>query len=304
MGFKSYLVIIFMFMQFGTKLYAQSENDSTFHTIIKKRRTIVFATQAVIAGGSLIYLNQAWYSQFKQSNFHFINDNSLWLQMDKLGHLTAVNYLSNINFKAYRWAGYNNTTAAWMGFGVSWGFLTAVEIMDGFSSGWGYSWGDMAANTIGGAMFVAQQLTWHEQRMMMKFSYHPTDYAAMRPGILGDSYSQRILKDYNGQTIWLSVNPQSFSKKIRFFPVWLNLAAGYSVKGLLGGESNVGDDYNFAHIPRVRQFFFAPDIDFTRIKTRSKFLKTLFDFLNLIKMPAPTLSVDDTGAVKFYWIYF
>ena len=224
--------------------------------------------------------------------------------MDKIGHITTVNYLSIINSKAYSWAGYNNKAATWMGFGISYGFLTAVEIMDGFSAGWGFSWGDIAANTIGGALFVAQQLTWKEQRMIMKFSYHPTEYADMRPEVLGETAMERVLKDYNGQTHWLSVNPQSFSKNKKILPRWLNFAVGYSADGMLGGASNVGDDYDFSHIPRVRQFFFAPDIDFTRIRTRSKFLKTLFDVINLIKVPAPTLEVDQTGKVQFYWFYF
>ena len=224
--------------------------------------------------------------------------------MDKMGHITSMNYLSNINFQAYRWAGYNNKTATWLGFGVSYGFMTAVEIMDGFSAGWGFSWGDVVANTIGGGLFVAQQLTWQDQRIIMKFSYHPTEYADMRPEVLGDTPLQSVLKDYNGQTHWLSVNPQSFSKKRKFFPVWLNLAVGYSADGLLGGESNTGDDYDFSEIPRIRQFFFAPDIDFTRIRTRSKFLKGLFTVINLIKVPAPTLEVDQNGQVTFYWFYF
>lgn len=291
-------------MQFSYEQVAGQQNDSIFRPPLKTRKAIVFSSQAVVAGGSLIFLNQTWYSQFEQSSFHFINDNNLWLQMDKLGHLTTVNYLSFINYKVYRWTGYNNKTATWLGFGISYGFLTAVEIMDGFSAGWGFSWGDMAANTIGGALFVAQQLTWKEQRIIMKFSYHPTDFADMRPEVLGETAMERVLKDYNGQTYWLSVNPQSFSKNKKILPRWLNFAIGYSADGMLGGESNVGDDYDFSDIPRIRQFYFAPDIDFTRIKTRSKFLKTLFDVINLIKIPAPTLEVDQTGKVRFYWLYF
>jgi len=303
-GFRLKAGFIFLFLHCGLFSFAQFENDSIFRPPLKARKAIVFSSQAVVAGGSLIYLNQAWYSQFEKNSFHFINDNDLWLQMDKIGHITTVNYLSIINSKAYSWAGYNNKAATWMGFGISYGFLTAVEIMDGFSAGWGFSWGDIAANTIGGALFVAQQLTWKEQRMIMKFSYHPTEYADMRPEVLGETAMERVLKDYNGQTHWLSVNPQSFSKNKKILPRWLNFAVGYSADGMLGGASNVGDDYDFSHIPRVRQFFFAPDIDFTRIRTRSKFLKTLFDVINLIKVPAPTLEVDQTGKVQFYWFYF
>ncbi|RLD27615.1 MAG: DUF2279 domain-containing protein [Bacteroidetes bacterium] len=301
---KNFHILISLLLIFNFGLISGQETDSLDIAIRKNRRIGIFTSQAVVVIGSLAYLNQAWYSQFENNGFHFKDDSNLWLQMDKMGHITTMNYLSNINFQAYRWSGYNNKTATWMGFGISYGFMTAVEIMDGFSAGWGFSWGDIAANTIGGGLFVAQQLTWQDQRMIMKFSYHPTEYADMRPEVLGDTPLQRVLKDYNGQTHWLSVNPQSFSKNKKFFPVWLNLAIGYSADGLLGGESNTGDDYDFSDIPRVRQFFFAPDVDFTRIKTRSKFLKGLFAVMNLIKVPAPTLEVDQNGKVQFYWFYF
>ena len=283
-------------------MLCQSDTSQTLNQ--NARRAIVFSTQGALVVGSLVYLQDAWYSDFNSGDFHTIDDSGEWLQMDKIGHIAAVSMLSNINYQAYKWAGYSNTQATWMGFGISWGYLASVEIMDGFSEGWGFSWSDIAANTIGGALFVAQQLTWKDQRIIMKFSYHSTEYAAMRPEILGSTDAQRVLKDYNGQTYWLSVNPQSFFKEKKVFPKWLNLSIGYSADGMLGGESNVGEDYDFSHIPRIRQFYFSPDIDFSRINTKSKFLKGLFVFLNMVKVPAPTLEVDQNGKVNFYFFYF
>ncbi|OJU23360.1 MAG: hypothetical protein BGN92_03335 [Sphingobacteriales bacterium 41-5] len=52
------------------------------------------------------------------------------------------------------------------------GFLTVIEILDGFSNKWGFSWGDMAANVFGAGMFQGQQLLWNEQRIKFKFSFH------------------------------------------------------------------------------------------------------------------------------------
>jgi hypothetical protein len=284
--------------------YSFSQVDTSFALSQKERRAIVFSSQGVLAIGSLAYLQAAWYGDYRQSDFHFIDDSKQWLQMDKIGHTAAVYMLSNLNYKAYKWAGYTEKQSLWMGVGLSWTYLAAVEVMDGFSEGWGFSWYDMAANTLGGALFVAQQAGWKEQRLIVKFSYHPTEYAAMRPEVLGSTNSQRILKDYNGQSYWLSINPQSFSANKKIMPPWLNIAFGYSGEGMLGGSSNVGEDYDFSDIPRIRQFFLAPDIDFTRIKTKSKFLKTLFEVVNLIKVPAPTLEVDQNGKVQFYWFYF
>ena len=282
----------------------EAQIDSTFTMKQSTRRAIVFSTQGVLVVGSLAYLSSVWYSGYDKSEFHSFDDSGQWLQMDKLGHFATVSMVSNLNYLAYRWTGYSNKQATWMGVGLTWGYLTTIEIMDGFSAEWGFSWYDMAANTLGGALFAAQQLTWEDQRLIMKFSYHPTEYAAMRPEELGSTNAERILKDYNGQTYWLSVNPQSFSANRKIFPRWLNLAFGYSGDGMLGGKSNVGDDFDYSDIPRIRQYYFSPDIDFTRIRTKSKFLKTFFVVLNLVKVPAPTLEVDQNGNVQFYWFYF
>jgi hypothetical protein len=89
--------------------------------------------------------------------------------------------------------------------------LTAVEVLDGFSSEWGASSGDIIANASGTA-FVSQELLWKEQRITPKFSFHTTQYAQYRPNVLGSSLAEQMLKDYNGQTYWLSVNLHSFYK--------------------------------------------------------------------------------------------
>jgi hypothetical protein len=54
--------------------------------------------------------------------------------------------------------------------------------------------------------------------------------------VLGSSLAEQMLKDYNGQTYWLSVNLHSFYKN----PKWLNLAIGYGANGMLtgNGENN------------------------------------------------------------------
>jgi hypothetical protein len=48
-------------------------------------------------------------------------------------------------------------------------------------------------------------------------------YAQYRPNVLGSSLAEQILKDYNGQTYWLSVNLHSFYKgsKIPNGLIWL-----------------------------------------------------------------------------------
>ena len=117
-----------------------------------------------------------------------------------------------------------------------------------------------------------------------------------------------MLKDYNAQTYWLSGNIKSFFPESSW-PVWLNVAVGYGTDGMFGGfenkwEDDTGNDITRHDIPRKRQFYLAPDFDFTKIKTNSKLLKTTFTFLNAFKFPSPALMIDNKGKFKAYAIYF
>jgi hypothetical protein len=67
---------------------------------------------------------------------------------------------------------------------VGFAFLTAVEVLDGFSSEWVL--GDIIANASGTAICL-QELLWKEQRITPKFSFHTTQYAQYRPNVLGSS---------------------------------------------------------------------------------------------------------------------
>jgi hypothetical protein len=181
--------------------------------------------------------------------------------------------------------------------------MTTVEIFDGFSSEWGFSWGDMLANTTGTTLYISQELLWKEQRIVPKFSFHTTQYAGMRPNVLGSSLSQQILKDYNGQTYWLSTNLRSFCKESKI-PKWLNLAIGYGADGMITGRSETNDGFWSPEIQRTRQFYLSLDADLTKIETKSHFLKTFFSIFNSIKIPAPTFEINGLGNSKFHYLYF
>ncbi|NNC45690.1 MAG: DUF2279 domain-containing protein, partial [Winogradskyella sp.] len=139
-----------------------------------------------------------------------------------------------------------------------------------------------------------------DQRLVLKYSFSRTQYAQQRPERLGEGIHEEFLKDYNGQTYWLSANINSFVKHDKF-PNWLNLALGYGADGMLTGAP---EDANFADQNRIRQFYLSLDVDLSRIKTNSHFLKTVFSLLNVIKIPLPTLEVNSQGAVTLHYIYF
>lgn len=287
-------------------ILAQNAFDNFFKpsdSLNQKRQNAVFVAEAVLASGALIGLNQLWYADYPKSDFHFINDNAEWMQMDKLGHLYASYQIGRLSAESLNWSGTSQKNQLIYGASLGFVFLTAVEVMDGYSAEWGASMGDVVANASGTALYVSQELIWNEQRIVPKFSFHTTEYADYRPDLLGSSTQEQILKDYNGQTYWFSANLYSFAKKSKI-PKWLNIALGYGAEGMIGEN----DDKNQLIFPikleKYKQFYLSLDFDLTKFNTKSHFLKTVFSVLNSVKIPAPTLEYSSQRGFKFHALYF
>lgn len=272
----------------------------------KKRLTYVVGGQSLIYASSLTLLYQVWYKDYPQSNFHWFDDNNEWFQMDKIGHATTAQYFGKFGYEMYRWAGVDRKKSIWIGGSAGFLFLTVIEVLDGFSSQWGASPGDFIADAAGTGLFIGQQLAWNEQRFYLKWSYHPTEYAGYRHDLLGHRFMESMLKDYNGQTYWLSGNIKSFLPEQSKFPSWLNVSIGYSGEGMLGARGNPTeiDGEPLPDFPRYRQYFLSFDIDLARIKTRSHVLKFLLNTFNFVKIPFPALEFNNQNGVKFHPLYF
>ena len=284
-----------LFSQSKTNLFLKPSD-----TLNKPRRNAVVITETSLATIALIGLDQLWYADYPRSKFKTLDDSNEWLQMDKLGHVFSSYQLGRLGANTLNWAGVSKKDQLIYGSTLGLGFLTAVEVMDGFSEEWGFSWTDMAANVAGTGLYVGQDLLWQEQRITLKYSFHSTRFAKLRPDKLGDGFSEEFLKDYNGQTYWLSANINSFLKT-DYIPNWLNLAFGYGADGMLTGKPN---DVLFSNQDRTRQYYLSLDIDLTRIKTNSRFLKTVFSVFNVIKVPFPALELSSKGRAKLHYFYF
>jgi uncharacterized protein YfiM (DUF2279 family) len=295
------VLFIFLLYSFATTV---AQNSSSFwiksDTLNKPRRNAVVLSESILGAGTLIALDRLWYADYPRSSFHFTNDNNQWKQMDKMGHMMTSYYVGKIGMELLDWSGVQRRDQLLYGATLGFTFLSAVEILDGFSSQWGASWGDIASNAAGTGLLVGQELLWEEQRITMKYSFHQTSYAKLRPNTLGENFLQQALKDYNGQTYWLSANIWSFNKEGKF-PKWLNIAFGYGAEGMLYGEDL---PTNTLQQNPYRQFYLSFDVDLTKIKTKSKFLKSLFSVINFIKIPAPTLEFRSKGGIKFHYLYF
>jgi hypothetical protein len=276
------------------------------------RKWIVGGTQAVIWAGTFIGLNKAWYADYPRSDFHFFNDWGEWQQMDKAGHAWTSYHLSRLSGDAWKWAGLGDRKAAIVGGITGVAYMSAIEILDGFSSEWGFSTGDMLMNVTGASLYTVQELTWHRQTFQIKFSYWPNPYPAdLKPraeDLFGNTPMERVLKDYNSQTYWLNVNLHDLFPSSRI-PGWFCVSLGYGARVMLGARENKwteadGTVVDRTDIQRYRRFFLSADVDLTRIHTRNKLLKTVFSIVNLVKIPAPAIEINTSGGFKLHALYY
>lgn len=279
----------------------------------KKRLLLIGGLNVVGYGTSIVIFNNQWYKNYPKTSFHTFNDSKEWLQMDKIGHAWAAYNAGRASAAMWRWAGLGSKKAAWIGGLSSSAYLTVIEILDAHSAKWGWSWVDMGANVFGSGLFIGQELGWQEQRVKLKFSFHRKDYGETMlneraDDLFGKAWTERMLKDYNGQTYWLSANLKSFFPRSDL-PSWLNIAVGYGADGMFGGFENKwnngdpGFPIDRTDIKRYRQWYLAPDISFSKIKTNKKAVKVLLAALDAFKFPAPSLEISN-GKVKVNALHF
>ena len=304
-----------------------------------KSSAIVLGTEAVIITGIMTSLYSSWYSGTETGGFHFYNDNGEWLMMDKMGHANSCYNFANIGYEALTMTGLDEKHSIMYGAPLGITIMTMVEIFDGLSSNWGFSWGDMTANILGTGLFIGQQALWHEQRIALKVSYHNSGCSKYdvcnpvtmeRDHIMGKDWLDRLYEDYSGITVWAACDVKAlFMKEHSNYPSWLGWAIGYGAEGMTGEYNNympagkAGQDGNWGrgweydpqnapgqlkYMPndaRQRRLFLAPDIDISRIPCRNKTLKHVLRVLSGIKLPTPALEYrPGQGGFSWHWFYF
>jgi VanZ family protein len=251
--------------------------------------------------GGMVLLHQAWYKHDPRSSFHFHDDSRYWKQMDKAGHFWGAFQQSRAGVDMLKWAGASDKKAIWYGGLLGVVLQTPIEIFDGYGSEYGASVSDMLANKAGSAAVIAQHLAWGEIRLMPKFSFSRSPYAPLRLTMLGDNYLEQVLKDYNGQTYWLSADVSAFLPADSRYPRWLNVAVGYGADGMVYGDPVANRQYGHdAH----RQYFLSLDLNLMNIPTRSKFLKKVFYVASIFRIPAPAIEFNRKQKLVFHPLYF
>jgi hypothetical protein len=217
------------------------------------------------------------------------------MQMDKFGHAFTGYLITNELNRVHYWAA--GKRQPWVGAVYAISYLSALEIMDGFSSGWGFSGSDMLANGLGVGLAFSQNHFFNRQLIIPKFSFSRSSYALVRPEILGSTYAEQLLKDYNGQTYWVSLPIATFLNLPKRFK-WICISLGYGCDAKLVGSQNTWSGFNAR-----RQVYLSFDIDCSSLAPRHPKLNKVLTHLNWIKVPFPSLEFS-SDKTRFHWISF
>lgn len=306
---KYILPLLLLFQLHSSLSLAQDSlriaSDDFPEQVNKKRLITTVAAESAFLLAGMSYLQFIWYKDKPRVPFHFYNDSQGYLQVDKCGHAFGAYIESYIGYYSLRNAGVSKKKALLLGGPLGLILQTPIEVWDGMYEGWGFSKSDMIANAAGSTFFTLQEILFNKQLMKYKFSYAHSKYADQANGYLGSTTLGRVFQDYNGHTYWLSI-PVNLRQQKSFIPKWLNVAIGYSANGMFGEFENI-KSYNGVTIPtteRYRQYVVSLDIDWTRIETNSKLLKTVFKGMTFVKLPFPALEYNSLGNFEAHWLYW
>ena len=312
----------FCYSAFGQT--SQIQNKGFFapsDTFSQKRFNYALGISAATYTGFSIGLYHTWYKQYPQGKFHFFNDNGEWSNMDKIGHVYTAYFQGVLCYKGAKWTGLDDDKSILVGAICASLFQTTIEVMDGFSTQWGFSLTDMGANAAGIGLYAFQQKHWKEQRISLKVSSIPRKYPhyivegsngttitlqERADNLFGASFAERYLKDYNAQVYWASISVKSFLPSENKWPDWLNVAVGYGADNMFGGFENAweteGEKFvvDIDAFPRVHQFYLGFDLNLSKIKTDNHLLKGVLSMFNIFKAPSPALEINSRGEFTFH----
>jgi hypothetical protein len=288
----------------GTPLLSQRFFEPS-DSLNSKRVKIVHVGAAGLYATTMVGLYQVWYKNQVAEGFQFFNDSKDWLQMDKMGHIYTANLFQERAFSAYNWSGVPKGKALLFSTGFSFLFMNTFEVLDGFSQDYGFSFADIASNSLGLGIFSAQQLLWDKQIVRLKFSYSHSPFAQHRPNTLGANNLERVLKDYNGQTYWLSINLGLATPDSWHIPDWLCISLGYSIsEKLKSDEVQFVSPLTGESFHAYRRYLLSFDVDLTQLNIQKPWLKAILSNINVLKIPFPAVEWSSKTQWRAYGLYF
>lgn len=286
-------------------IFVNSERPLIDGTLWREKSDVDYLRLSSMAGLMLTaniialdYQMDIWYTE-ETNTFHSLDFSKDWgkyQQMDKFGHFMDAYFTSDLSGKVYRWSGISGNTSVWLGALTGWLWMLEIELNDAFMADWGFSWGDMLANTAGSTFYVLQQFNYDLLGgIHPKFSWHKSDaWKEMRY----NHDPKALIEDYEGMTFWVTVNPHHYFPKSwkKTYPEWLaplGIAFGISAK-----------DIGIYPWGGYKEYFVGLDVDLRKLPILDEvdFLKFLKSEVNFLRLPLPTIRFSSQGT--WFGFYF
>jgi hypothetical protein len=255
-------------------------------------------TKLYLVGGTMIagmttihiYQQNGWWKD-NRSPFHFQEDLTYGLWVDKIGHFYGAALFTFTSSRLLEWANVPANHAVLYGAGMALLFQTYIEIEDGFST-WGFDRVDFAFDIGGAAWPVLQDRVSFLKNFDLKLSYRPSPLLDQPGGSGFRGQKHLMIDDYEGQTFFLSANVNNLLPVAAkpYWPEFLCLAVGFGARDIVKPEP-------------YPVLFLSLDYDMRRIIPQtSSFLRTLSAALNFVHFPAPTVRI--SPSVIWYGLYY
>ncbi|MBS1911996.1 MAG: DUF2279 domain-containing protein [Bacteroidetes bacterium] len=259
--------------------------DTADHISVPKLAIVGGITGAGFVAGYFFQTNLWWKGEKSAFHFDWDHDWRYALGSDKYGHFYFPYAVAIVYGQAFQWCGMDSAASLWAGGGIAMAHQTFVEIRDGFSKEWGFSWGDFGADLLGSAYPIAR----HYIPALRDFTFKVSFYPSMK---FRNGAYRAIIDDYESQYQWMSVNvrnllPTSWRAAC---PAWLNIAVGHSVKDL--DEKGGGR----------HEFYLSLDWNLEGLPGDGWLWNLLKKNLNLYHLPAPAVRISP-GAI-WYGVHF
>jgi len=170
-------------------------------------RSLVLSAAGTVGVYAVLYgwLSLAWFVRTTDAD-HFAFHDEGWFGpdtyaggADKLGHMWGNYAMTRGVSRILQYGGWPRTGSILTAGGLSLGFFTVSEIKDGYKVEYGFSYGDMIANTTGVALgMLLEFVPALDRRFDVRMSYLPSDEYLAR---LEEAGPFNTPEDYSGQTV-------------------------------------------------------------------------------------------------------
>jgi hypothetical protein len=221
------------------------------------------------AGAMLAIGTGTW--GYGTSDFHFANEG--WFDSDtyqggadKLGHAYSGYILTEYYDSIYKQFGYSDKEAILWGALSGWSQMSFIEVCDGFSSEYGFSWEDEAMNTAGTALAYLRHCY---PSLKDQFDYRMEWYPS--PSVRHGDWSSPFT-DYSGQKYLVALKPDGFLKTDNFLLNLVEFQFGYYCRGY---------DDNYYHKGRYTYYGIGLNITYLLEQLTGHRAGGIFDYVQL-----------------------